>query len=381
MSKTAFAIVVTDGQSGLPVKDATVLISQAEVGQEARTNNDGYTIVVGSDGPFVVDVDVPLGFTIHHQEYISAPLEVITPSLNLQIYRPVTPHLTRLRASGIGIVDGYSRPWTMRGLTQFLLWKNFLDDKDITPTLREMRALGAGLPVWARPNELRVFGMCHNIAQFYPHEYAGYWTRLPDFGRLLAQYEFYFTFCVFADAQIVMSNRTAQQAHYNSGVATLQSIPNSILELVNEFPQNGIDPSRFTDPSGLLASQGSGLGDRGPAWPGWTLHDQHERRDWQKVIGGAVDGWDISHGIPYFEQGYGERVFRVAPIVFGEGIGFAERDEPNRRSSSPVLAGLKAREYRLLGSGGRFHSGAGVFSQPFGPVTTECARAFFGGFA
>ena len=285
--------------------------------------------------------------------------------LALGLTNPNQPTSMRLHIEGRRFVDEAGSEWVWKGTTDFLLGHRLANGENITPIIEQRMAAGA--------NVFRVLGMAHNIADFI----LG-WVGLVNLAGLLRTYNAYLELTVFADAQYKMPSQLDQRTHFDLAVAALRNEPNVFLELVNEYPQNGVSPAGFIAPHELLAAQGSGLGDRGPAWPGWSYHTFHERRDWPKVIGAAVDGFDISTGLPYFENGVA-RVYKVAPIVFDEGIGFAEFDQPGRRSTDSRLARLMALSYRLLGAGGTFHSEAGLRSELWGPIQQQCAVEFYRG--
>jgi hypothetical protein len=68
------------------------------------------------------------------------------------------------------------------------------------------------------------------------------------------------------------------------------------------------------------------------------------------------------------------------PVVSGEPIGAAERDEPGRRLSDPAFFGELARRISGAGlAGGTFHCEDGLRSRVPGPVQQACARAYVEG--
>src|SRR5262249_24365069 len=116
-------------------------------------------------------------------------------------------------------------------------------------------------------NGVRVFGMCANIARFLPQDYPQYFDRLGPFLDYLRNGGLTCEFVVFADAQMVIADNAAQKAHLARILAVTSTRPSVTIELVNEFPKNGVDPSQFAHPSKGVFSRGSGLGDDAPALP------------------------------------------------------------------------------------------------------------------
>ena len=288
------------------------------------------------------------------------PMDQPTPAVIL----PLGPLHTQVSSIFTGFMDEQNTPWIWKGMTDFLLYKRYLDGEDITPLLQERRSLGA--------NTLRVLLMCHNIAHFYPQDYAEYYTKLPQFSQLLASYGLRWEAVAFADQQNV---KVDEQAHWNQVGNTLRFQSNAFLELVNEFPQNGIDPSKFQHPAGMLCSHGSGLADSQPAIPFWDFVGWHGRRDMPKVTSSGEDLYYIQHGM--VKEFYGDG---PAVAIHDEPMGFAEVEVPGSRAASPILAKQIAATSAFLGAGGTFHCDDGIQSRLLRPNQMACAKAFFNGF-
>lgn len=248
--------------------------------------------------------------------------------------------------------------WRSRGFSDFKLFQKFLDGEDLDGLLTERIQVGA--------NELRVFGMFNGgIGRFLPVTYGdGYWVGLDAFLNKLASRGLRVEFVVFADAQNILVDIPSQLAHLERIAAILTTHWNTRGELVNEWPQNGVDPTMFENPPGLtLWSRGSNLGDQPPFYPHWDFITDHPGRnsEWPR----KVEARPISDafGVPASED---------------EPMGAAEADQPGRRSASvedfSYLGGLCS----LWATGGcTFHSDAGILSVPLGPVQKAAARAFF----
>ncbi len=282
-------------------------------------------------------------------------LRELRQSLNL----PFEPS-PRLHAEGDQLVRADGQPFVWKGCSDFLLYHRFLLEESIEPLLQERVAAGANL--------VRVLGMCEKIEHFWPQDHTDFYRGLELFVPLLADRGLYVEFVVFADAQLVMPSLAARQTHFTKIIEALRPHDTAIVELVNEYPKNGVNPAGFARPSGLLCSAGSGLADASPAMPLWDFFGWHGRRDWPKVTSSTEDMWYYSHGA--HEQ-------HICPAVHDEPMGFAEEPIYQKRSNDPKLARQIGASCAVLGAGGTFHSEAGLRSEPFGPVQRKCAEAFF----
>lgn len=134
-------------------------------------------------------------------------LNELRAALSIPTQEPACAPLEPLTIRDFRFWDATGQPWIWKGCTDFLLYQRFLEGEDIRPILLDRRYVGANL--------LRVLGMCHNIARFYPRDYGDrYFTALPEFCALLGRYGFRCEFVVFADAQIIMPNESEQQEHW-----------------------------------------------------------------------------------------------------------------------------------------------------------------------
>lgn len=264
----------------------------------------------------------------------------------------------------------YEGPWLYRACTDFLLFQRFLNSEDTDSICDERYALGF--------RTLRVFLMCKNISDFKPNYLM---SDLSAFAQYLNLKGFVPQFDVFADAQYQMPDEAQQRVFFDQVQEALD--PHSFIgSLGNEYPQNGFHPNQFSRPERPCWSKGSGLGDNHDGSyhrmrPYWDWFDWHGRRDWPKVTSSTEDMRYLMDGA----NASGHYVYPKCCGVHGEPIGFAEIEEPNRRSTNPKLAHQVAVSSVVLGAGGCFHSSDGIQSRPFGPVTTYCAEAFVKGLA
>jgi hypothetical protein len=267
--------------------------------------------------------------------------------------QPPLPSVLPLHTEGARFVDSEGKRWNWKGATDFLLLKKYLDGEDIGPILAQRKDAGANL--------VRVFGMCANIARFYPQEYPGFWEGLVGFVDYLADAGFYVELTVFADAQLVLPDLTTQIAHWQ-GFYRVANKPNVFLELVNENSHAGntIRVERFTRLDGsALQSHGSEQTDMHYIEPAWDLAGIHVRRDPPPDARGATN---------YDCYEFEARFPKARPEVGDEGI----------KTTNEAYAALMGTHAAICG-GGTFHSQAGVTSQLWNEAEFAAARAFYQG--
>ena len=62
-----------------------------------------------------------------------------------------------------------------------------------------------------------------------------------------------------------------------------------------------------------------------------------------------------------------------------EGLGADEVEQPGRRTNNPTAFKARGAFARVFENGSTFHSQAGLYSQPYGPVQEVCAKSFIVG--
>ena len=270
--------------------------------------------------------------------------------------------LPRLQAVGPYLYANGQR-WTWAMMTGFRDYQLFLNRQyaELRAVLQQAKDLGA--------NGRRVLGMMHYITRFDPRDYgARYYSALPEFVALEAEYGLRVHFDVFADNQIYGFG-TDHWARFNDVARPLESV---IVGAGNEWQKNGFIPSALAYP-GMLSSQGSSIADTAPPMPGWGIRMWHGKRGWPKVFNGFDDAFYVGEGV----NDSGQRTAPQAPIVHDEPIGFAEINIAGRRSTDPRLAANIMLQARANGAGATFHSEDGIFSRILGPRQIACAHAFF----
>lgn len=278
-----------------------------------------------------------------------------------------------LSIQGPMFLDSRNVRWLWKGCSDFRLFQRYLDGEDITAVLNERVSLGA--------NVLRVFCMYDGgIGRFRPADYAQYDQQMQEFINLLGIRGLRIEWNILADCQRIMPERGTQRVFVRQITERCRGWTNCFCSLGNEYPQNGFHPDDFTKPLGAGApfwSFGSGLSDASPAKVAESDYlEWHGRRDHPKVFTSAEDMWYVGHGITVDGRTYAA----TRPIVHDEPIGFAEYEEPGRRSTNPDLARTLALSGLAYGSGATFHSTDGLNSRLCGPTTRRCAEAFFGEF-
>lgn len=286
------------------------------------------------------------------------PGAVLKPQEGTGLVREGTTGIFHLASSGA--------TWPWRGTSDFRLFQRYLDGEDITPILANRVATGA--------NICRVFGMYSGgIGTFLPASYPTYFTGLPAFATKLNSAGLFLEFTVFADAQVVMPTSAAQQAHFALVVAALAGNGNVFIELVNEYPKNGVDPTPFTRPTGILSSPGSGLSDQFPFYPPWDYGTFHTPRDgeWPRKSKSGQDIRDGFVGWPGLHRA----------TVNDEMIGAGDSDIAGSRSTNAQDFYEYGAGCQMFCAGGTFHSDQGIQSVVFSGTQGACATAFFSAIA
>lgn len=258
--------------------------------------------------------------------------------------------------------------YNWKGHIDFMLYKRSLDGVIIEPILEQRYNAGSRAVV--------TLMMAAYIENFVPSSYGDrYFAHIKPFAAAINNLGMYWTPIVFADAQILMPDKSQQIAFLNRISREFDGNPGIMPSLCNEYQKNGCDPSIFSKPSNNLWSRGSNVGDSEPYRPGWDWKEWHPRRDWPKVLFGNDDGWYVKEGM----NANGQMLDYPMPCICGEPIGFWDHDVPNRRSSDPNLARVIGGTSIYFMRGGNFMSEAGLHSEPWDNRTYECATAFFQG--
>lgn len=280
-----------------------------------------------------------------------------------------------VRIGGQSFTLGANGPlWPWRGCTDFRLYQRYLDGENITPILDNRIASGA--------TTLRVLGMMYNIANFYPKNYSTYFSSLPTFCDVLLARGLWLEFTCLADCQYAplgLTQTAEQVAHVSQVVVALAGKSNVFFELANEYSNNGVDPSKFARPVGILSSAGWGSPTGDVYLPPWDYVTHHPDRDdqWPRKSKDIQDIRDGPFGIPPAIYTTGVK----RPVVSDEPMGAGDVDIPNKRSTVVNDFYWAGAGCALFGAGGTFHSDNGIQSVVFSPTQQACANAWYSGMA
>lgn len=271
----------------------------------------------------------------------------------------------QVRGDAFQTEDGNHWPWAMMsGFRDYDLFRAG-GEGALKPVLDEAREL--------RSTGRRVFFAVNSFAHIWPTQDPDFYTRLPDFFALEAEYKQYVE-ATHGDLQIVLPSFSLQQAHFARMLDAARAAGNVLTEFCNEVDNNGLDKNAplHVDRSGVVCSLGSSLSGGPCPLPSLDYAGSHLRRD-----GGGGMYADIC---PMFmQQGYtGYPGVGRIPVPHNETIGAAEVDVPGRRSTDTNMF-FKMARMASAWNGMTFHSDCGVQSQRLAPVQRACAEAFFVG--
>ena len=282
--------------------------------------------------------------------------------------------------SGHRFVSG-GQPFSYVGIDGFGLFKRWLmpdgPNALVRPWLQEHKAIAA-LGGYAGPIVVRVFRYAAppNSFALDPWGYMAPNGQFPALTAFLAacEEEGFYVDLTSGDSQIVLPTQSGQQEHLNRTCAALAGCPNVFLETCNEPFKNGIDVGAVVPPQWGPYLRDSGYYSEIQGW------QARMNLDFISYHGGRGDGglvvwpkWliDLDDQLATLLSAFGK------PVVLKEPIGFAESNQPGRRSNQPDHA------YRLgltVAYGGvLFHSDDGIDCNSPRPVQRACEVAFFQG--
>lgn len=250
------------------------------------------------------------------------------------------------------------QPWQWRGATDFMLFRDYLNGKDINEVLNQRRDAGA--------NIVRVLGMAHYIPvnagqpSFNVSTYPNYFDQLKAFVSHVAEFGLRVEFTALADAQLLMPGAAEQDAFLARVVGVLPET--AFLETANEPFKNGADvAARYANlpRTALVVATGDYTFDKPIVGEYVTVH---ESRDGEWPRKSRLDEWYANVHMP---------------VVWDEPIGADETNQPGRRSNVvedfyDLCAGAA-----LHGAGLTFHSTSGLLSQMWGGNEGRSAVACF----
>lgn len=272
------------------------------------------------------------------------------------IYTPPTVTLPELRADGQFLRTDTGDRFTIIDRTDFALYERYLREgaDAIKPVLAERQAVGF--------NMARIFLLNTSVHHLLPWEWPNFYSDLPRFCALLAQYGTYGNFVVFTQAQNLMPDLVTQQNHLRAVYDALRDVP-CVISKVNEQNQhdNGVRPEILAAPkpqgARFLLSNGSNGSDSDTVEPVADGVEYH------------IIGWE-------YQRKVGHNTMEVADAHDRFGwCSESQRFPDNDRSL--IHAYDAARAAALLCAGSTFHSVPGKLAMPFGstlPYAQEWAR-------
>lgn len=363
--EATLAFVVRNSETGQPIEGAGVILS---VGQEGRTNGDGYAAF-----------QVPLGwlsYSVHkagYQDVFSDPPIEVTGNRDVPV--SLVPKFGRISAPpGLDLIRNGER-WFGKGATFFLGYDRFLAGEDIRPQLEQLQALGANcVDVWASYWNIAIN---RGRPPFHVGFRADGLPRLPEFHALLAEYDLYALWVAFADPRLFDKPTSWEVDFWNRFNAALDPIANVCSIILNNEHNahsfNRVDRSAFQPPPrhvGIASSFTAMKTDEALAYYAvakWQAGALHHGRKWPTVLKDAVTAdhtfqKDINHQSPVWL----DEPISADPLAAGDPL------------QTPDMFARMARIASASACGIVFHSADGKSAQLYGGYTLERARAFFG---
>lgn len=274
---------------------------------------------------------------------------------------PVPTPIPYLEIRGVNFVDPDGVRIVLKGTDQFKAYRDYLDGIDLTPLVNESKELGFNM--W------RVFLMGssrqNGILELRPTD-PGFYDYLTEFATYLNTNGIIPLATVFVDAQDIIPNKNDQLNHWLM-VADRLRYTATLLSGGNEWHKNGFNPGDLRDP-GMLWSRGSDVADAEPFKPWGSFVEFHPRRDLPAML---LDS--VASPVTLYNRGFN------VPIIIDEPIGFAEENQPGRRSNDPNMAWRLARHYSTETGGTVFHNDSGMRGLVMGATIKECAKAWIKG--
>ena len=283
---------------------------------------------------------------------------------------PQTPAACgRLSARGTDFVcaDGARFQW--RGVTAFALLEQIAHGRpaDADAYMRWARATGFNL--------VRVLAMADVLFKLSPDDGR---RHLPAFLDRANELGLYVEIVALADTARYGMTATALRDQVAAIGRIAASHPNAVVQIANEHyhptqSRELHDPAALRElarllPSSVLHTESAAAEDTA-AQPQGMYITRHLSRSGSPAR--MIERVQLLGGLAA-EAG--------KPVVNGEPIGAAERDEPGRRLADPGFFRDLARRTSAAGlAGGTFHCEDGLFARVPGPVQQACARAWVEG--
>lgn len=285
--------------------------------------------------------------------------------------------VSALHVDGINLRTSDGALFKAVGSTEFALFKRWLMPNGptalVAPILEERKRLahegGYDGPLVAR---VMRFAAAPNAFALDPWSYP--MSAVTDFTQFCGDRGFYVDWTC-GDAQIVLPNPTGpqgQQQHLNEFCAALVPCPNAIVQTCNEPFKNGIDVSQIVPPRwGAYLRYSGAYGESGS----WPFGSDLDFRGYHSDRSDLYYPWPKWSFDLFASAASLSNMTPPLPAIIDEPIGFAELARPGRRTDRPDLAFRMGLAISYC-AGIYFHSDPGLSSDGFGPVVSNCFRAY-----
>lgn len=260
---------------------------------------------------------------------------------------PVIKNVTQDRTS---FIDSDGNPWKWHFLSDFELFKFYLEGKDLTRRL-ELSRYGNGV---------RVFSMCpHPWMDFDPRRYSNYYEKMEEFARFLMGQGIRMEMTVLADVPYDFDS----QRHWTRTLEVLNPFAGvHFVELGNEYYANRFDPAKYNRPDWCKIAVSRGCGTEGVPLPNpWDYGTNHPGRseEWPRKAKDVAEMGEM--GTPDFPA-------QNIPFINDEPIGAGEVRVPGSRSDNvqDFIDFFLCAD--LMGAGATLHSESGRYSSEPGEI-------------
>lgn len=245
---------------------------------------------------------------------------------------------------------------SLRMHSDFRLFERFLRGEDIEAILADRRAIGS--------QGARVFACCQNLFHLRPDFYRD--EQLRAFLTWMSDHGWMTALVACTDMQLLTPS-VDPQWQLDRCCAVANGIPGVIVQAVNEWPQNGVNPATLHKPvTTALVTRGSSTGDSLGPVPPFDLADFHHRRDWK---------WSVTVPQTAAENA---QVLRDCPEWGDEPIGIGNDGRNDRTTDAAKLCKMGV-DAGMWMAGIVAHILAGLQSTPMPGEQVEPAKALFDG--
>ncbi len=271
-----------------------------------------------------------------------------------------------IHVDGDRFVNADGSEWVCDLMDSYSLVDKVHKGENIAPLLDEMVEIKAG--------GARIYGAVNSFAQIHPISDPRVFDSVSQTMDLMAARGLVPNL-TNGDLQIVAKGRAQQIQLFDTQCQIIRSKSYPVLyNPCNERSNNGLDVEAWAavNRDGILWTWGhdATFDDWKPETRVPELYRGYGgRRDWKAMLS-AEDMWYVQGGFDAGNQHWGP----PKPCIMEEGIGFAEVDVPNRRSTSRTLAHALGLTTRAFGRGIIVHLEDGIYSRPLGPIQKDCAR-------